>query len=100
MRSSVKLVKPPRVFHLGLTTKGDRYHHRPSPSGYTSGDYSIRGHNRVDLLDCAAVHPGSKGIQFRSTTGSCTGVEDENREFAIIARDVLFAADSQPRLLL
>ena len=37
-----------------------------------------------DPLDCAAAaHPGSQGSQYRSTTGTRAGVEDENRGFPI-----------------
>ena len=51
-------------------------------------------HAALDPLDCAATaHPGSKGSQYRSTTGHGAGVEDENREFPITARDVFLVAD-------
>jgi hypothetical protein len=44
----------------------------------------------VDPLDGAATaHPGSQGSQYRSAAGTRAGVEDENREFPITARDVL-----------
>ena len=49
-----------------------------------------------DPLDCAAApHPGSKGSQDRSPTGSRAGVEDENRGVPITARAALPVADSR-----
>ena len=58
-----------------------------SPQMTVTTTMALHGFNALD--HAAAAHPGSKGSQYRSTTRSRPGVEDENRGFPITARAAL-----------
>jgi hypothetical protein len=60
-------------------------------------DQNILGAAVARFHRAATAHPVPMGGNAGCTTGSRSGVRDENRGFPITARDVLSAADSHGR---